>query len=201
MQFILDLIWTQSRSKYLAEIGEREAKQNDRSLWSIMALVSAAIFAAHATHADIGPLPRRVAFGRVVFGRPRLREGKLMLRAIVIATELVWLRPPTPKSKSLLATSNTYYGPGGEILDSPQLRAKDQRAKSQMRSEQRGVEPVSNKGCPSSRAVHVERLIVGHDTSPRRVGGTTITMNRPRARGAASEQTAHMRRCVLGPPA
>ena len=32
---------------------------------AIMALVSAAIFAAHATHADIGPLPR---LGRVVFG-------------------------------------------------------------------------------------------------------------------------------------
>ena len=34
MQLILDLIWTQSRSEYLAEIGEREAKQNDRSLCS-----------------------------------------------------------------------------------------------------------------------------------------------------------------------
>ena len=134
-------------------------------------------------------------------GLKLLREGKLMLRAIVIATAIGLAAPSYAQVRVITGDVEHIYGPGGEILDSPQLRAKNQRAKSQMRSEQRALSPSSNKGCPSSRAVHVERLIVGHDTSPRRVGGTTITMNRPRARGAASEQTAHMRRCVLGPPA
>jgi hypothetical protein len=54
------------------------------------------------------------------------------------------------------------------------------------------LDPSSNKGFPSSRALHVKRLTVGgatmpHDASRRRAGGTTMAINRPRARGAASE--------------
>lgn len=50
---------------------------------------------------------------------------------------------------------------------------RDRRAVTRGALDQRATKPV----CPS-RVVHVERLIVDHDTSHRRAGGTTITMNR-----------------------
>ena len=37
------------------------------------------------------------------------------------------------------------YGPGGQVLDSPQLREKNQRAKRQMRNEERGAGPVEQQ--------------------------------------------------------
>jgi hypothetical protein len=37
------------------------------------------------------------------------------------------------------------YGPGGEILDSPELMAKNQRARRQMRSEERVAGPVEQQ--------------------------------------------------------
>ena len=38
------------------------------------------------------------------------------------------------------------YGPGGEVLDSPQLREKNQLAKRQTRNEERGAGPVEQQG-------------------------------------------------------
>ena len=109
------------------------------------------------------------------------------MRAIVIATAIGLAAPSYAQVRVITGDVEHIYGPGGEILDDPQLRAKNQRAQKPAQSSRGALDPSSNKGCPSSRVVHVERLIVGHDTSPRRAGGTTITMNRPRARGAASE--------------
>ena len=74
----------------------------------------------------------------------RSQEGKLM-RAIVIATVIGLAAPSYAQVKIITGDAEHIYGPGGEILDGPQLRAKDQRAKSQMRSEQRGVGPVEQQ--------------------------------------------------------
>ena len=134
-------------------------------------------------------------------GLKLLREGKLMLRAIVIATAIGLAAPSYAQVRVITGDVEHIYGPGGEILEVRSLGQRTSVRKARCAASRGALNPLSNKGCPSSRAVHVERPIVGHDTSPRRVGGTTITMNRPRARGAASEQTADMRRCVLGPPA
>ena len=119
-----------------------------------------------------------------------------MLRAIVIATAIGLAAPSYAQ-----VTSNTYTAQEEKSSTVRSLGQRTSVRKARCAASRVALNPLSNKDCPSSRAVHVERLIVGHDTSPRRVGGTTITMNRPRARGAASEQTADMRRCVLGPPA
>ena len=78
------------------------------------------------------------------------------MRAIVIATVIGLAAPSYAQVRVITGDVEHIYGPGGEILDGPQLRAKDQRAKSQMRSEQRGVGPVEQ-----------QRLSVQH-SGPRR---------------------------------
>ena len=78
-------------------------------------------------------------------GLKLLREGKLMLRAIVIATAIGLAAPSYAQVRVITGDVEHIYGPGGEILDSPQLRAKNQRAKSQTRSEQSGVEPIEQQ--------------------------------------------------------
>ena len=65
---------------------------------------------------------------------PRLPEGKLMLRAIVIASAIGLAAPSYAQVKVITGDVEHVYGPGGEILDSPELRAKNQR---EMRGEER----------------------------------------------------------------
>jgi len=57
-----------------------------------------------------------------------------MLRAIVIASAVGLAAPSYAQVKVITGDIEHVYGPGGEILDDPQLRAKNQRAKRQMRS-------------------------------------------------------------------
>jgi hypothetical protein len=54
---------------------------------------------------------------------PRLPEGKLMLRAIVIASAIGLAAPSYAQVKVITGDVEHVYGPGGEILDSPELRA------------------------------------------------------------------------------
>src|SRR5262245_40257761 len=58
----------------------------------------------------------------------------MMLRAIVIASAVGLAAPSYAQVKVITGDIEHVYGPGGEILDDPQLRAKNQRAKRQMRS-------------------------------------------------------------------
>ena len=50
------------------------------------------------------------------------------MRAIVIATVIGLAAPSYAQVKIITGDVEHIYGPGGEILDGPQLRAKDQRA-------------------------------------------------------------------------
>jgi hypothetical protein len=57
-----------------------------------------------------------------------------MLRAIVIASAIGLAAPSYAQVKVITGDVEHVYGPGGEILDSPELRAKNQR---EMRGEER----------------------------------------------------------------
>ena len=72
---------------------------------------------------------------------PRLPEGILMLRAIVVATAIGLAAPSYAQVRVITGDVEHVYGPGGEILDSPELRAKNQRAKRQTRDEERPAGP------------------------------------------------------------
>ena len=61
-----------------------------------------------------------------------------MLRAIVIATAIGLAAPSYGQVRVITGDVEHVYGPGGEILDSPELRAKNQR---EMRSEERPPRP------------------------------------------------------------
>jgi len=63
-----------------------------------------------------------------------------MLRAIVIATAIGLAAPSYAQVRIITGDVEHYYGPGGEILDT-QLREKNQRAKRQMRSEEKIAGP------------------------------------------------------------
>ena len=67
-----------------------------------------------------------------------------MLRAIVIATAIGLAAPTYAQVRVITGDVEHIYGPGGEILDDPQLRAKNQRAKS-LRSQERGAGPVEQQ--------------------------------------------------------
>ena len=60
-----------------------------------------------------------------------------MLRAIVIATAIGLAAPSYAQVRVITGDVEHIYGPRGEILDDPQLRAKNQRAKS-LGSRERG---------------------------------------------------------------
>ena len=66
------------------------------------------------------------------------------MRAIVIVTAIGLAAPSYAQVRVITGDVEHIYGPGGEILDDPQLRAKNQRA-SQTRSEQGGVGPVEQQ--------------------------------------------------------
>ena len=68
-----------------------------------------------------------------------------MLRAIVIATAIGLAAPSYAQVRIITGDVEHVYGPQGEILDSPQLRAKNQRAKRQMRSDERVAGPVEQQ--------------------------------------------------------
>jgi hypothetical protein len=68
-----------------------------------------------------------------------------MLRAIVIATAIGLAAPSYAQVRVITGDIEHVYGPGGEILDNPQLKAKNQRAKHQMRSEERVAGPVEQQ--------------------------------------------------------
>jgi hypothetical protein len=74
-----------------------------------------------------------------------LREGELMLRVIAIATAIGLAAPSYAQVRVITGDVEHVYGPGGEVLDSPELRAKNQRAKRQIRSEERVVGPVEQQ--------------------------------------------------------
>jgi hypothetical protein len=66
-----------------------------------------------------------------------------MLRAIVIATAIGLAAPSYAQVRVITGDVEHVYGPGGEILDDPQLRAKNQRR--QMRSEQKVLRPLEQQ--------------------------------------------------------
>lgn len=68
-----------------------------------------------------------------------------MLRAIVVATAIGLAAPSYAQVRVITGDVEHVYGPGGEILDNPQLRAKNQRAKRQMRSDERVARPVEQQ--------------------------------------------------------
>jgi hypothetical protein len=68
-----------------------------------------------------------------------------MLRAIVIATAIGLAAPSDAQVRIITGDVEHVYGPRGEILDSPELRAKNQRAKRQMSSEERVAGPVEQQ--------------------------------------------------------
>ena len=68
-----------------------------------------------------------------------------MLRAIVIATAFGLVAPSYAQVKVITGDVEHIYGPGGEVLDNPQLKAKNQRAKSQTRNEERSAGPVEQQ--------------------------------------------------------
>jgi len=72
---------------------------------------------------------------------PRLPEGILMLRAIDSPEIGALAAPSYGHVKVITGGVEHVYGPGGEILDSPELRAKNQRAKRQTRDEERPAGP------------------------------------------------------------
>jgi hypothetical protein len=55
-----------------------------------------------------------------------------MLRAIVIATAIGLAPPSYAQVRVITGDVEHVYGPGGDVLDSPNLRAKNQRAKRRM---------------------------------------------------------------------
>jgi hypothetical protein len=55
-----------------------------------------------------------------------------MLRAIVIATAIGVAAPSNAEVRVITGDVEHVYGPGGEVLDTPQLRAKNQRVKRQV---------------------------------------------------------------------
>ena len=68
-----------------------------------------------------------------------------MLRAIVIATVIGLAAPCYAQVRVITGDIEHVYGPGGEILDGPQLRAKNQRVLRQMRSEPSDGGPVEQQ--------------------------------------------------------
>ena len=54
---------------------------------------------------------------------PRLPEGILMLRAIVVATAIGLAAPSYAQVRVITGDVEHVYGPGGEILDSPEIGA------------------------------------------------------------------------------
>ena len=74
-----------------------------------------------------------------------LRESELMLRVIAIATAIGLAAPSYAQVRVITGDVEHVYGPGGEVLDSPELTAKNQRAKRQIRSEERVVGPVEQQ--------------------------------------------------------
>ena len=51
MQFIFDLIWTQSCNRYLAAMGQLEGRAVIQASVAVLSVISLAIFAAHALDA------------------------------------------------------------------------------------------------------------------------------------------------------
>lgn len=65
--------------------------------------------------------------------------------AFLIVAAMGLVAPSYAQVRVITGDVEHIYGPGGEILDSPELRAKNQRAKRQMRSEERGAGPVEQQ--------------------------------------------------------
>ena len=115
-----------------------------------------------------------------------------MLRAISIATAIGLAAPSYAQVRVITGDVEHHYGPGGEILDDPQLMEKNQRAKRQVHNEGWVAGPVKQQrlSVQQSRPSQVPNSWWSDDAArrqPRRAGGTTMAMNRPRARGVASE--------------
>jgi hypothetical protein len=77
---------------------------------------------------------RRDSLARfAIFSFPIILPGKakLMLRAIIAATAIGLAAPSDAQVKVITGDVEHVYGPGGQILDDPQLKAKNQRARRQ----------------------------------------------------------------------
>lgn len=73
-----------------------------------------------------------------------------MLKAIVV-TAIGSTAPSYAQVRVITADVEHIYGSEGEILDDPQFRAKNQRAR-QTRGDQGGAGPASNKACLSKQS-------------------------------------------------
>jgi hypothetical protein len=69
-----------------------------------------------------------------------------MLKPIVILTAIGLAAPSYAQVRVITGGVEHVYGTGGEILDSPELKMKNERAKRQMRSGQTGAGPVAQQG-------------------------------------------------------
>jgi hypothetical protein len=65
--------------------------------------------------------------------------------AFLIVAAMGLVAPSYAQVKVITGGVEHVYGPKGEILDSPELRAKNRRAKRQMRSEERAAGPVEQQ--------------------------------------------------------
>jgi hypothetical protein len=65
--------------------------------------------------------------------------------ALLIVAAMGLVAPSYAQVRVITGDVEHYYGPGGEILDNPQLREENQRAKRQMRSEEKIAGPVGQQ--------------------------------------------------------